>query len=480
MAGFHVLTVGCQMNQHDSERMAEVLRRAGYSEARDLSQADVVLLNTCSVREKAEQKVRSEVGRLALLKRDRPGMILGVAGCMAQQEGARLLRGMPAVDLVVGPDNIGELPELLASVEPGVPPRVRAEFDVAAPHFLSAEPVPGQASPTAFVTVMKGCNERCSFCIVPTTRGPERYRRSSEIVSEVQRLVAAGVREVTLLGQTVNSYIDPERALTAAGPAGSADRGSPTPDETEFPALLRAIATSAPGLARLRYTSPHPRHLTRSLVEAHAELPVLARHVHMPVQSGSDRVLKRMIRRYSVAEYVERVELLRERLPGLTLSTDIIVGFPGETDGDFEGTLELVRRVRFTGVFAFKYSVRPYTPALRLEDDVPESEKATRLSMLIAVADAERRLHLERLVGSRASVLVEGRGKGSAFTGRTERNEIVHFESARNPIGTLVDVTIVRAFKNSLEAVPVDDGAGVPIPPKGQRHAAERRVLPLV
>jgi tRNA-2-methylthio-N6-dimethylallyladenosine synthase len=479
MPGFHVLTVGCQMNQHDSERMAEVLRRAGYSEAADVSQADVVLLNTCSVREKAEQKVRSEVGRLALLKRDRPGMILVVAGCVAQQEGARLLRGMPAVDVIVGPDNIGELPELLAAVEPGAAPRVRAEFDVAAPQFLSADPLPGRASPTAFVTVMKGCNERCSFCIVPTTRGPERYRRSSEVIAEIQRLVAAGVREVTLLGQTVNSYIDPERALRQ-GCSESSDRGSPTPDETEFPALLRAIAESAPGLARLRYTSPHPRHLTRSLVEAHAELPVLARHVHMPVQSGSDRMLKRMIRRYTIAEYIERVELLRERVPGLTLSTDIIVGFPGETADDFEATLDLVRRVRFAGVFAFKYSVRPYTPALRLGDDVPENEKATRLATLFAIADAERRLLLERLVGTRASVLVEGRGRGSAFTGRTERNDIVHLEMAGDPTGTLVDVDIVRAFKNSLEGVPVDAGAGAKVPVKGPGAAAERRVLPLV
>jgi tRNA-2-methylthio-N6-dimethylallyladenosine synthase len=480
MPGFHVLTVGCQMNQHDSERMAEVLRRAGYSEAADVSQADVVLLNTCSVREKAEQKVRSEVGRLALLKRERPGMVLGVAGCMAQQEGARLLRGMPAVDLIVGPDNNGELPELLAAALPGAEPRVRTEFDVAAPQFLSADPAPGSASPTAFVTVMKGCNERCSFCIVPTTRGPERYRRSSEVIAEIQRLVAAGVREVTLLGQTVNSYIDPERALTQAGTDRSSDRANPTPDETEFPALLRAISASAPGLARLRYTSPHPRHLTRSLVEAHAELPVLARHVHMPVQSGSDRVLKRMIRRYTVAEYIERVEMLRERVPGLTLSTDIIVGFPGETADDFEATLELVRRIRFAGVFGFKYSVRPYTPALRLEDDVPESEKATRLATLFAVADAERRLLLERLVGTRASVLVEGRGRGNAFTGRTERNDIVHLEAEGDPTGSIVDVTIVRAFKNSLEGVPVDAAVGAEPPMKGRLAAAERRVLPLV
>jgi tRNA-2-methylthio-N6-dimethylallyladenosine synthase len=467
------------MNQHDSERMAEVLRRAGYGEATDVESADVILLNTCSVREKAEQKVRSEVGRLALLKRDRPDLVLGIAGCVAQQEGERLLRAMPALDLVVGPDNIGELPALLASREPGAPATVRAEFDVQTPTFLSADPVPGKVSPTAYVTVMKGCNERCSFCIVPTTRGPERYRPSNQIIDEIRRLVDAGVREVTLLGQTVNSYIDPERALSAqaAGPARGATR---TPDETEFPALLRAIAQAVPGLARLRYTSPHPRHLTPSLIDAHAELPVLARHVHMPVQSGSDRVLKRMIRRYTAEEYVERIESLKARVPGLTLSTDIIVGFPGETESDFEATLELVRRVDYNGVFGFKYSVRPYTPALRLEDDVPEAEKAARLSALFALSEGLRQKYLQELVGTRATVLVEGRGKHDAFTGRTERNEIVHFASDGDPTGAFVDVTIVRAFKNSLEARMDGQPTSRPLRQPAESQAERRRSLPVV
>jgi tRNA-2-methylthio-N6-dimethylallyladenosine synthase len=472
MPGFHVLTVGCQMNQHDSERMAEVLLKAGYSEAADISDANVILLNTCSVREKAEHKVRSEVGRLALLKQARPDLVLGIAGCVAQQEGERLLRGMPAIDLVVGPDNIGELPALLASHEPGDPPRVRAEFDVKAPAFLSADPSVGKVSATAFVTVMKGCNERCSFCIVPTTRGPERYRPASEILDEVRRLVDAGVREVTLLGQTVNSYIDPERGLgtnTFGGDLGSTAR---TPDETEFPALLRAIAAAVPELARLRYTSPHPRHLTPSLIEAHAELSVLARHVHMPVQSGSDRVLKRMIRRYSAAEYIDRVEGLRARVPGVTLSTDIIVGFPGETEDDFEATLELVRRVRYNGVYGFKYSVRPYTPALKLPDDIPEGEKATRLAVLFALADGQRQEYLETLVGTSATVLVEGKGKHDAFTGRTERNEIVHFPADHDPTGTLVDVTIVRAFRNSLEGR-LGRSSPPPAVPRNERTALE-------
>ncbi len=470
------------MNQHDSERMAEVLRRAGYAEAESISDATVILLNTCSVREKAEQKVRSEVGRLALLKRERPELVLGIAGCVAQQEGERLLKGMPALDLVVGPDNIGELPALLAAHEPGAPARVRAAFDVDAPAFLTADPLPGKVSPTAYVTVMKGCNERCSFCIVPTTRGPERYRPSSEILDEIGRLVDAGVREVTLLGQTVNSYIDPERALAADAAHGASRAASPTPDETEFPALLRAIARAVPRLTRLRYTSPHPRHLTPSLVDAHAELPVLARHVHMPVQSGSDRVLKRMIRRYSAAEYVERVEALRTRVPGLTLSTDVIVGFPGETLEDFESTLGLVQRVDYNGVFGFKYSVRPYTPALRLPDDVPEGEKAARLAALFALAEAQRKRHLDGLVGTRARVLVEGRGKNLAFTGRTERNEIVHFQADGDPTGAVVDVTIVRAFKNSLEGA-LDGAAPAPRRPHPEPAHLEgerRRTLPVL
>jgi tRNA-2-methylthio-N6-dimethylallyladenosine synthase len=467
------------MNQHDSERMAEVLRRAGYAEAAGVADADVILLNTCSVREKAEQKMRSEVGRLALLKRARPGLILGVAGCVAQQEGQRLLKGMPELDVVVGPDNIGELPALLAAVEPGGVPQVRTEFDLAEPRFLTADPRPGAVSPTAFVTVMKGCNERCSFCIVPTTRGPERYRGSSEILAEIRRLVDAGVREVTLLGQTVNSYIDPERALTGSESAPEPRALARTPDETEFPALLRAIAAGVPELVRLRYTSPHPRHLTPSLVDAHAELDVLAKHVHMPVQSGSDRVLKRMIRRYTVEEYVERIELLRARVPGVTVSTDVIVGFPGETPDDFEATLELVRRLRFMGVYGFKYSVRPYTPAGRLKDDVSEADKAARLAALFALSEAEKRAHLERCVGMRARVLVEGPGKQpGAYTGRTERNEIVHFTAPVDPTGELVEVTIIRAFKNSLEATAVESGGK-----KASRALAGsegRRLLPVL
>jgi tRNA-2-methylthio-N6-dimethylallyladenosine synthase len=457
MPRFAVITFGCQMNQHDSVRMGEVLRGAGYEEVEEPAVADLVLLNTCSVREKAEQKLRSEVGRLGLLKRERPELLIGVAGCVAQQEGERLLARLPQIDLIVGPDNIGELPELLADLELGAPPRVRTVFDTDAPRFLRAEPEAGRAGVGAFVTVMKGCNERCSFCIVPHTRGPERYRPSREIVDEIARLVRAGVREVTLLGQTVNSYSDPERALgeapgTGQGPWRHTRGARALEDESEFAALLRAIAGSVPGLLRLRYTSPHPRHLTVSLIRAHQELDVLARHVHLPVQSGSDRVLRRMIRRYSVAEYLERVAALRAAVPDVTLSTDVIVGFPGETRQDFEATLALADKVGFAGVFGFKYSERPFTPASKLVDDVTEEDKSARLEELFALTERLRAAHLASLVGSTQQVLVEGRGRTGDLTGRSERNEIVHFGGPDALVGRVVPVIVRQAFRNSLGA----------------------------
>ncbi|HEY8942669.1 MAG TPA: tRNA (N6-isopentenyl adenosine(37)-C2)-methylthiotransferase MiaB [Polyangiaceae bacterium] len=475
MPTYSLVTFGCQMNQHDSERVAEVLREMGYEESEGPAAADVVLLNTCSVREKAEHKLRSEVGRIAMLKRDRPELIIGVLGCVAQQEGDRLLRQMPDLDLVVGPDRIGELPAILHAVDSGAPALVRTGFDVDAPEFLAARPEPGRAPVSAFVTVMKGCDERCSFCIVPHTRGPERYRPAREIVAEVARLVSAGVREVTLLGQTVNSYRDPEASFGADHARGS--RSERMRSESEFPALLRRIVEEVPALLRLRYTSPHPRHLTDALIRAHAELPPLVRHVHLPVQSGSDRVLRRMIRRYTVEEYETRVARLREAVPGITLSTDVIVGFPGETPEDFRGTLELLERVGYAGVFAFKYSVRPHTPALNFEDDVSEAEKAERLARLFEVSEPRRRAHLTGLVGQVEPVLVEGRSKGGAFTGRTERNEIVHFEAGQtDPTGLLVRLRIERAFKNSLFGA-LEDGQR--LPPLEERRP-ERRALPML
>jgi tRNA-2-methylthio-N6-dimethylallyladenosine synthase len=451
MPSYAIHTFGCQMNVHDSERMHEVLRGSGYTEAGSPEEADVIVLNTCSVREKAEQKLRSEVGRLGRLKRLRPETLLVVAGCMAQQEGERLRRRMNTIDVVLGPDNIPELPALLADVSTGGLPVVRTVFDLDAPRFLQAEPARrGGAPASAYVTIMKGCDERCSFCIVPYTRGPERYRTSGEIVEEIRRLVDAGAAEVTLLGQTVNSYNDPSRSLPRA-PEASPEN----PDESEFAALLRRIAAEVPGLRRLRYTSPHPRHLTPSLVAAHRDLPVLAEHVHLPVQSGSDRVLRRMIRRYTRAEYVDRVGTLQAARPGLTLSTDVIVGFPGETEAEAEATVDLIREVGFLGVFGFKYSPRPFTPALKLGDDIPEEEKGRRLARIFEASEALLAAHLPTLVGRTEEVLVEGRSKsGEGFlSGRTRRNEIVHLANAAglDLLGKIVPVTITAAHKHSLQ-----------------------------
>jgi tRNA-2-methylthio-N6-dimethylallyladenosine synthase len=448
MPSYAVTTFGCQMNKHDSIRMEEVLSGAGLAQAMDGDEADIIVLNTCSVREKAEQKLRSEVGRLAQVKRRRPDLVLVVAGCMAQQEGRKLATAFPAIDLVLGPDHIAELPDLLRQIDLGSPPLVRIGFDLDAPRFLTA-PTVSRDKACAYVTTMKGCNERCSFCVVPFTRGPERYRPSGEILDEVVHLVAAGVREVTLLGQTVNSYADPSTQLPPAPGADPNDAG-----ESEFAALLRAVASAAPRLGRLRYEAPHPRHLSASLVRAHAELAVLARHVHMPVQSGSDAVLRRMVRRHDRADYLARIARLRAAQPKLSVSTDIIVGFPGETEADFEQTLSLLDEVGFVGVFGFMYSPRPNTAALRLGDTVPDSVKAERLQRVFEHSEAQLQRHLGGLVGTHQRVLCEGPSKSRPEhpSGRTERNEIVHVIDADGLelTGELCDVVITEALGHSL------------------------------
>lgn len=487
MSRYAITTFGCQMNVHDSERLHEVLRGAGYVEAEEPRQAEVIVVNTCSVREKAEQKLRSEVGKLARQKRSRPELTIVVAGCVAQQEGERLLKRVKDIDVVIGPDNIAELPALLSDVSTGAPPVARTVFDTDAPRFLSAQSVRDGAV-TAFVTTMKGCDERCSFCIVPHTRGPERYRSSDEIASEVASLVESGVREVTLLGQTVNSYQDPVGRLAPAPAADPSD-----PDESEFAALLRHIAERVPELARLRYVSPHPRHLTPSLIRAHAELSVLPRHVHLPVQSGSDRMLKRMIRRYRREELVDRVNALKSAVPGVTVSTDVIVGFPGETDDDFEQTLSLVREIGFVGLFGFKYSPRPFTPALKLGDDVSEIVKSERLTRLFELSEELMGVHLGGLIGRTERVLFEGRSRNADFqaagacTGRTFRNEIVHVEdpAAVSLMGQLADVRITGAFKHSLageltEAAQEEASKRAAALPRPSPGPAARRTLPVL
>jgi tRNA-2-methylthio-N6-dimethylallyladenosine synthase len=441
MKRYSVQTFGCQMNVHDSRRIEEVLESQGYSPAEGPSDADVIVLNTCSVREKAEQKLRSMVGTYKGLKALRPDLVIVVAGCVAQQEGERLLRRVQHLDIVIGPDNIAELPGLIEQLRDGAPPLARTVFDTREPAWLNAKPRTHKREVTSFVTVMKGCDERCTYCIVPYTRGPERYRPADEIVREVALMVDGGVREITLLGQTVNSW-------------HSHGEGE---GESEFPQLLRRIAREVPALVRLRYTSPHPRHLTAELIAAHAELAVLPRHVHMPVQSGSDRMLKRMLRRYTAADYIARVKALQAAAPGLTVSTDMIVGFPGESDEDFEATLRLVREVGFVSLFGFKYSQRPYTPALKLEDDVSEAQKDERLQRLFALSEELQRKHLASCVGQRVKVLVESHDetRPNRYAGRSERHELVHLDAPEglDPIGSVVEVEVAEAYNHSLRGL---------------------------
>jgi len=476
MRRYLIQTFGCQMNVHDSLRIEEVLSAEGYTSTDAPELADLILFNTCSVREKADHKLRSAIGTFRELKEQRRDVVMVVAGCMAQQRGEALLDEIDLVDVVIGPDNIAELPELVSHVHAGGPPIARTVFDLDAPSFLQAHAKPVGQEVSDYVTVMKGCDERCTFCIVPYTRGSERYRGADEIVTEIARLSGAGVREVTLLGQTVNSWHDPARGLATAA-------------ASEFAQLLRRIAREVPELARLRYTSPHPRHITDELIAAHADLALLPAHVHLPVQSGSDRVLRRMLRRYRRNDFIERAERLCAARPSFTLSTDIIVGFPGETEEDFQQTLSLVREVGFVSVFGFKYSPRPHTPALRLADTVPEEVKSERLDRLFEVADAVQAAHLQSLVGGTCEVLLEGRSKTdpTRMTGRSERHEIVHvaIPPEYDAAGMLLKVRVVAANKRSLAAEPVDTSALDQLASRalsGMQHAsssAKKQVLRL-
>jgi tRNA-2-methylthio-N6-dimethylallyladenosine synthase len=470
MKRFLIQTFGCQMNAHDSRRIAEVLYRDGY-EATDAPElADLIVLNTCSIREKAEHKLSSALGRFRPLKERRSDVLIAVAGCMAQEHGEALLQRLDLVDVLVGPDNVPELPALLRRARDSANKVALAEFDLEDPRFLSATPRAGEIEASGYVTVMKGCDERCSFCIVPYTRGSERYRPADDIVREVGQLVAGGAREITLLGQTVNSWHDPN---------DPADEG-----DSRFAQLLRRIAREVPELPRLRYTSPHPRHVTSELVAAHAELDMLPAHVHLPMQSGSDRVLKRMIRRYDRRGYLERARALQAARPGFTLATDIIVGFPGETEEDFQQTLSLVEEVGFVTAFCFKYSPRPHTPALKLGDDITEEQKSERLERLFEVVDRLQVRHLQGLAGTRARVLVEGPSKigRGRFTGRTERHEIVHVDAPEGVdlTGRMLDVRITHANNRSLAGEIIGDLPDAPMPQVAAPRKKPALRLPIV
>jgi tRNA-2-methylthio-N6-dimethylallyladenosine synthase len=409
MKRVYLETYGCQMNVADSELLLGLFERAGYLPAEGPEDADVLLVNTCAVRENAEQRVIGRLGELQQFKR--PGGVLGVVGCMAQRLGARILEQVPRVDLVAGPDAYRNLAALVAQAVGG--DRIADTAFRSWEHYEDVSPARERAA-SAFVTVQRGCDFKCTFCIVPYTRGPERSRKLGEVLREVRTLADTGTTEVTLLGQTVNSYHD-----------GSHD----------FADLLRAVG-AVDGIRRLRFTSPYPTEFTDRVLEAMATVPPVCEHVHLPVQSGSDAVLRRMLRRYTRAGYLDVVRRLREALPGITFSTDIIVGFPGESEAQFEETLSLVEEASFDDAYTFKYSAREGTPATRLQDHLPDAIAGERLERLIEVVRAQaRRKHLAR-VGQTVEVLVERAARrGDLLLGRTRTNLLALVDLPPSAIG---------------------------------------------
>lgn len=426
-----IKTWGCQMNEHDAERMAGLVAPMGYEVTSDARDADLILLNTCSIREKAEQKVYSDLGRLAELKSARPHVMIGVAGCVAQQEGETLIRRSPAVDLVFGSKGIEKLPELLSEA---LLTRRKVVYTDDPIGIAPTLPADRRETVRAWVSIMEGCDNACSFCVVPATRGRERSRVSREVYDEVSGLCAAGCREVTLLGQNVNSY------------------GRTSSEGVDFPDLLDQLHP-IDGLARIRFTTSHPNAMTPKLIDALARLPKICRHLHLPLQAGSDRTLARMRRGYTLADYVLIIEALRRRIPELTITTDIIVGFPGETADDFADTIRALDLIRFDNIYAFKYSRRPRTEALSLDDHVPEPEKDRRLQEALAAQRPIARAKNERYLDRVEEVLVEGPSKTNRtrLAGRTSCNRIVNFDGPASLVGTLHSLRVTGVKANSLE-----------------------------
>lgn len=425
----HITTFGCQMNEYDSARMLGILAELGYAPAESPEQADLVLLNTCSVREKAQHKVYSFVGELQETKRQRPGMIIGVGGCVAQQEGRQLLKDIPYLDLVFGTGALERLPELIAEAAAG---RRVACVDLDPGPLAPRRVLPANPGIKAMVTVMQGCDNFCAYCVVPHVRGREKSRAAAEVLEEVVALTEAGVREVTLLGQNVNSYRDPESGA-------------------DFAALLEMVA-GAPELWRVRFTTSHPKDLSPRLIEALAGIDKVMDQLHLPAQSGSDRILKAMRRGYTRAKYLALVEDLRRQAPDLALGSDIIVGFPGETEADFQASLELIDAAGFDFLFSFKYSDRPFTKARDLPGKIAEAEKSRRLARL---QDRQREISLtlhRAQAGKLEEVLVEGPAKRGAglMTGRTRANRAVNFPGSPDLAGRLVRVRIEQGLVNSL------------------------------
>ena len=444
-----IKTFGCQMNEYDSSRIADLLNEShGLEQTEDPSGADVLLLNTCSVREKAEEKVFSQLGRWRRWKEDRPDLVIGVGGCVASQEGEQILRRAPYVDVIFGPQTYHRLPQLYDQVLNERKPRV----DVSFPEIEKFDclPPPRVKGPRAFVSVMEGCSKYCSFCVVPYTRGEEFSRPFDDVITEVFELGRGGVKEVTLLGQNVNAYQGTRHDGTRA----------------DFADLIRYVA-AVEGIDRVRYTTSHPVDFSQRLVEVYGQVPELVSHVHLPVQSGSNRILSQMKRQYTTAEYEDIVDRLRGYRPDLSLSSDFIVGFPGETDNDFEQTIDLIHRVGFDQSFSFIYSARPGTPAAQLPDPVPASLKQERLARLQETIRSIAASISQAMIGSQQRVLVDGysRKNPRQLSGRTENNRVINFPGPSDLLGSFVDVFVCEAFTNSLRgSLAMEDTASVMIP----------------
>lgn len=429
-----IKTFGCQMNEYDSARMVDVLAaEEGIERAERAEDADVILFNTCSVREKAQEKVFSDLGTIKHLKRANPGLVIGVGGCVASQEGKAIVARAPYVDVVFGPQTLHRLPELIRARRGTGQPQV----DVSFPEIEKFDrmPPPRVEGPTAFVSIMEGCSKYCSFCVVPYTRGEEISRPFDDVIAEIAELAEGGVREVTLLGQNVNAY----RGVMADG--AWADL-----------ALLLEYVQEVPGIERIRYTTSHPKDFTQRLIDAHRAFDKLAPHVHLPVQSGSDRVLAAMKRGYTALEYKSIIRRLRAACPDISITSDFIVGFPGESAEDFGKTLRLAEDIGFDGSFSFVYSPRPGTPAAALPDPTPREEKLARLARLQAALEAESRRLSAAMVGGVERVLVEGpsRKDPSELSGRTGNNRVVNFPGDARLVGRMVEVRIEAALPHSL------------------------------
>ncbi len=431
-----IKTHGCQMNEYDSDKMADVLAASHGLELTDVEgDADVILINTCSIREKAQEKVFSQLGRWRALKEKNPQLIIGVGGCVASQEGEALVRRAPYVDMVFGPQTLHRLPGMLEQVRN----TGKAAVDISFPEIEKFDnlPTPGAKGPSAFVSVMEGCSKYCTFCVVPYTRGEEVSRPLDDVVAESAQLAAQGVREINLLGQNVNAY----NGLMHDG--FNADL-----------ALLIHYVAAIDGIERIRFTTSHPVEFSNSLIAAFGEVPALVDFVHLPVQSGSDRVLAMMKRGHTVLEYKQKIRRLRDVRPDICLSSDFIVGFPGESEQDFEATLSLIRDIGFDQSFSFIFSARPGTPAAAFADDTPLEVKKERLARLQALIATQADVISRNMVNSRQRILVEGRSKKSRqqLAGRTENNRVVNFDGHPRLIGHFVDVVITEALSHSLRA----------------------------